>query len=279
MFTRVATGLVLAPILVWLLLYGAKAATFVLLIVATGLCVDELLRMSAEIRLRDRLLAAVMAMGIAATPLLGLDSLWILLGLMPVVVLSIALIAPGDVALAARRAALSMLAIGYVGVLCAMLVGIFHASGTPPYSLSGIGPYDTGRGALLSCMGIVFMGDTGAFFAGRSFGRHKLYPLISPKKTMEGAVGGLCASILGGVLARWLLLPTLELPEAMLLGAALGAVGQIGDLVESLFKRATDTKDSGQLLPGHGGLLDRLDGVLFAAPLMQAWLVLLARGH
>ncbi len=279
MFTRVATGLVLAPILVWLLLYGPKVATFALLIAATGLCVDELLRMSAEIRLRDRLLAAAMAMGLAATPLLGMDSLWVLLGLTPIVVLSIALVAPGDVALAARRAALSMLAIGYVGVLCAMLIGIFHTSGVPAVTRASIGPYDIGRGALLACMGIVFMGDTGAFFAGRSFGRHKLYPLISPKKTIEGAIGGLSASILGGVLARWLLLPTLGLAEAMLLGAALGAVGQIGDLVESLFKRATDTKDSGQLLPGHGGLLDRLDGVLFAAPLMQAWLVLLARGH
>ena len=276
---RIATGLILAPILVWLLLLGPKTATFVVLIVATGRCVDELLRMSPGIRVRDRLVAALLAMGLATTPLLGAEAMWVMLGLMPVALLALVLVEPGDVAAAAQRAALSMLAIGYVGVLCAMMVGIFHTGGVPDYPGAPIGPYDLGRGALLSCMGIVFLGDTGAYFAGRSFGRHKLYPLISPKKTVEGAIGGLAASVAGGALARWLLLPNLSLPESLLLGGALGAVGQIGDLVESLFKRATDTKDSGQLLPGHGGLLDRLDGVLFAAPLMQAWLLLIARSH
>ena len=110
----------------------------------------------------------------------------------------------------------------------------------------------------------VWAGDIAAIFAGKAFGRHPLAPKVSPKKTVEGSV----ANLLAAVLAAWLLGRLLGLPNVRSLGAgvAVGILGQAGDLFESWLKRRAGVKDSGTLLPGHGGVLDRIDSVLFAAP-------------
>jgi phosphatidate cytidylyltransferase len=112
---------------------------------------------------------------------------------------------------------------------------------------------------------MVCAADIGAYFAGRSFGRRKLAPRISPGKTWEGAVGGLAMT----AMVAWAGAGYFELPqlEAIVFGCAVGIFSIIGDLTESMFKRAAALKDSGALLPGHGGLLDRLDSVTAAAPL------------
>ncbi len=271
MAKRIITGLILAPLLIWAVLFVPKVAMLVVLTLASLRCADELLRMYPEFRREDRIVGALISTLVATSTLLGGMGLWLAIGIAPVAWLSYCLVRPGEVEIASRRAALGMLAIGYVGVLIGTLIAVFSHSSAP--SLLSGGQFDSGRGGLMCVFLIVFMGDTGAYFAGRLFGKHKLYELISPKKTMEGALGGLIASIIGGwITSRWLL--PMPLVSGLLLGALCGAVGQIGDLVESLFKRSTRTKDSGQLLPGHGGLLDRVDGVLFAAPIVQAWLVL-----
>jgi phosphatidate cytidylyltransferase len=113
---------------------------------------------------------------------------------------------------------------------------------------------------------IVIAGDTGAYFTGRSLGRRKLCPAVSPKKTIEGAVGGLLCSIIFAVGYKLIFMPAFSLSGTFLLAAMTGIVGQAGDLFESEFKRVAGVKDSGGLLPGHGGMLDRIDGLLFAAP-------------
>ncbi len=119
-----------------------------------------------------------------------------------------------------------------------------------------------------------WLGDTGAYFAGRFFGRHKLFPRISPNKTVEGAIGGLVVSAFGSaVIARASGLPFTVL-EAVLLAAVLDVAGIVGDLAESMLKRAWGVKDSGWIMPGHGGILDRIDSLLFTAPLLWAWLAL-----
>jgi phosphatidate cytidylyltransferase len=122
---------------------------------------------------------------------------------------------------------------------------------------------------------VVWLGDTGAYYAGRALGRHALAPLISPKKTIEGALGGLVGNILAAMLGKQILLPDAPLPQLLVLGIVLGIVSQIGDLSESALKRSAGVKDSSNLLPGHGGMLDRIDGVLFASPVMFGYLVLL----
>ena len=123
------------------------------------------------------------------------------------------------------------------------------------------------RGPLIVLWLIVMVvaADVGAYFAGRAFGRHKLAPRVSPGKTWEGAFGGLLAVSLAAAVGAVLF--SLSVPAAMAFGAGVGIFSVIGDLTESMFKRAAALKDSGSLLPGHGGLLDRLDSVTAAAPL------------
>jgi phosphatidate cytidylyltransferase len=113
---------------------------------------------------------------------------------------------------------------------------------------------------------IVFSGDIGAFYIGSYFGRHKLCPAISPNKTIEGAAGGLVANLLVGSLFKYFFMPLLPWGLSLLLFLVIGVSGQVGDLFESELKRGGNVKDSGVLLPGHGGVLDRIDALLFAAP-------------
>lgn len=113
---------------------------------------------------------------------------------------------------------------------------------------------------------IIFSGDTGAYYIGSNFGRHKLSPTVSPNKTIEGSIGGLAVNLGVGALFKHLFMPLLPWGLSILLFLSVGVAGQLGDLFESVLKRAGDIKDSGALLPGHGGILDRIDAVLFAAP-------------
>ncbi|AOY58039.1 MULTISPECIES: phosphatidate cytidylyltransferase [Desulfococcus] len=115
-------------------------------------------------------------------------------------------------------------------------------------------------------LAVVFAGDIGAFYAGTYWGRHKLCPSVSPGKTIEGAVGGLTGNLIVGTIVKLMLFPRLPWAGSLVLFLVLGVVGQIGDLYESEFKRTAGVKDSGSLLPGHGGLLDRIDALLFALP-------------
>jgi phosphatidate cytidylyltransferase len=120
---------------------------------------------------------------------------------------------------------------------------------------------------LVLALAVTWLNDTGAYFAGRVYGQRKLYPRISPSKTWEGAAGGLLASI-GGALAvkslGWL--PQLPWWGSVVVGAGAGVLGPLGDLSESMLKRAYGAKDSSRLLPGHGGVLDRIDALLFTGP-------------
>ena len=125
---------------------------------------------------------------------------------------------------------------------------------------------DVGSNVVLLCLGLSWFADTCAYFAGRFLGRHKLYPSVSPKKTVEGAVGGLLGSVAFALLGSFFFLRG-HLPVAHAIPLALvgGALGQAGDLAESLLKRSIGIKDSGDIVPGHGGILDRVDALLVTA--------------
>lgn len=121
-----------------------------------------------------------------------------------------------------------------------------------------------GRKFVLLTLGVVWAGDSAAYFAGRAFGKHKLAPTISPNKTWEGTLANAIASALAALaFARWM---DVGWPYLVGAGLVVSAAGQLGDLLESAFKRSAGVKDSGALLPGHGGLLDRIDALILAAP-------------
>lgn len=172
------------------------------------------------------------------------------------------LLRPDPIEDAMRRLSADALALMYVGV-------------TFPYIFQLRQLNDPHGGwVVVLVMAVIFGGDTGAYFSGRFLGKHKLYPKISPKKTIEGAVGGLVAGIGVGFLARAVFPGHASLTpiDCVAIGLIGAGTGIIGDLVESMMKRSWGVKDSGNLIPGHGGVLDRLDALLFAGPLCLYYL-------
>ena len=127
-------------------------------------------------------------------------------------------------------------------------------------------------GFPLLLVSVTWLGETAAYLVGSTLGRHKLAPVISPRKTVEGAVAQLAVSVLAALGARAWFFPALSLQSAIVVGLLLGVVGQAGDLMESAIKRSVDTKDTGRVIPGHGGMLDRIDALLFAAPVLFYYL-------
>ena len=121
---------------------------------------------------------------------------------------------------------------------------------------------------LIFFFAVMFGSDSGAYFAGRAFGKHKLAPAISPGKTVEGLVGGLIAAVAIAALCTWLFFPELPYQFAIPLAVVMAAIGVGGDLAESAMKRGSKAKDAANILPGHGGLLDRMDSLLFNAPIL-----------
>jgi phosphatidate cytidylyltransferase len=146
-----------------------------------------------------------------------------------------------------------------------LVIGVLYIGLTLGYLLLIRGLPD---GALLIFFVVVvtWAGDTGAYLAGKSLGRHALAPVISPKKTYEGLAGGLVLACILALIARAWFLPAFSLWDCLILGPLLTMTGLIGDLTESAIKRSAGFKDSGSLIPGHGGMLDRLDSLLFTAP-------------
>jgi len=166
----------------------------------------------------------------------------------------------GDLASVAGRLAASITGILYAGVLFQFLVLLKRDGG------------EHGGDLVVLVLAVAWLGDTGAYFAGRFLGKTKLYPAISPKKTWAGAIGGLAASLAAAVAMKLIRIEDLSWVDVILLSLPAAALGQMGDLVESMIKRSRGVKDSGSILPGHGGILDRVDAVLFIAPYTYLYL-------
>ena len=130
-----------------------------------------------------------------------------------------------------------------------------------------------GREWTLLLFFTIWMGDIAAFYTGLSIGKHKLYPEISPNKTIEGAIGGTLGCFMVVAAAKVFYMNQLSVMDVLIISVGIAVMGQLGDLCESMFKRAAGVKDSGNLIPGHGGILDRFDSVLFAAPFLYYYLV------
>jgi len=136
-------------------------------------------------------------------------------------------------------------------------------------------PEPAGRHLIFLLVGITWSGDIGAYLIGMRFGKHKLIPAISPGKSVEGYVAGVALSCIAVLAIRHWLLSDIKLLHMVTLGIGLTIIGQIGDLAESLLKRGANVKDSGRLMPGHGGILDRCDSMIFIAPALYYYISLL----
>jgi phosphatidate cytidylyltransferase len=161
--------------------------------------------------------------------------------------------------------AVAVLATTYVGMLGGSLIRLRN-------------DFPEGSKLVFFLLLVVWLGDSGAYYVGKTFGKHKLSPRISPKKTVEGLLGGILASVITAVIIHYTFFEAFPLLHAIIAGVILSFAGVVGDLAESMWKRSAAVKDSGTLIPGHGGFLDRFDSILFTAPILYSYWTLLVKG-
>ncbi len=192
--------------------------------------------------------------------------------ILSIVCLTIALRTPDEIKNSLMSVSSTVFGVVYVALLPGCLIGVRMLPDAVPH-LSA--PHLASK-LLTMFFALVMLTDTGALYVGRSFGRHKLAPRISPGKTIEGAVGGFVTAMVTCIICKLAFFHEIPIAHAITLGAAIGIAGQIGDLAQSMLKRGAGVKDSGNLLPGHGGMLDRIDSILFCAPLLYCYARLVA---
>jgi len=242
------------PILVLLVSYSGATLFNLLVVTVSAAALYEFYRMALDGRRRPEaflatllgaLFAAALCWQAAEMPFLVLVGDFLLLSL-------VFLFRHQEIAAVA----------GQLGCVC---LGLLYIP-LPLSYLARLHALPDGPAWVFLVLAIVMLGDSAAYFVGCSFGRHKLYPSVSPNKTVEGALGGLAGSLVGALIFSWLFMPQLGVGSVIAVTLLIGVVSQLGDLFESLLKRGCGVKDSGTMIPGHGGLLDRLDSLLFAFP-------------
>jgi phosphatidate cytidylyltransferase len=276
---RFLVALVAIPILLVLLYYHRPEPTWVLIFAASLVAMNELFAMLLPASDRRPVLA-IGALAVAAFYWLDDPQALLTYGSLPRVVVRAAMagqtiatvltvIAPGlyflfrfrEIPSVAGRYAASVIGIVYAGYLTTYLA-----------KLKLIDPAHGGDTVLVVLI-VAWAADTGGYFAGRYLGNAKLYEAVSPKKTWAGAWGGLAGSVLGVAVLKLISAHYLSWFDVAMIAIPGSILGQLGDLTESLIKRSVGVKDSGSLLPGHGGVLDRIDAVLFIAPYVYGYLI------
>jgi len=176
---------------------------------------------------------------------------------------------PGALEEALPSSGIAVMATLYVGMLGGSLIRLRNDFADPQ---------KTGPKLVFFLVLVVWLGDAGAYYIGKRFGKHLLSPRISPKKTIEGLIGGIAVSIVTAIVIHFTFFQAFPLLHAIIAGIILSLAGVIGDLAESMWKRSAAVKDSGALFPGHGGFLDRFDSVFYTAPILYVYWVLVQNG-
>lgn len=253
---RVATAAIGAPLILALLYKGPAWGFFLLVCPAALIGVWELFNMTHPGDRPSQVFGVLVTATVSlATFFAGSDA-----RVMATVLIAVPLAGPlltlvrlGDMKSAALRACAMGFAPLFVGVPLTLLALLRRDLGAD------------GPGYVVLTIMFAWFSDTGGYFAGRFLGKHKLYEAVSPKKTVEGAIGGLAGSVIGALLAHFWFLPSLSLAHGIPLAILAGGLGQAGDLGESVLKRSTGVKDSGAIVPGHGGVLDRVDALILTS--------------
>lgn len=162
--------------------------------------------------------------------------------------------------------ATTLFPIFYIGLSLGTLIGL-RESKYFDYFKAGV--------FIISIFAIIWICDTAAYFVGKSFGKRKLYERVSPNKTVEGFIGGLIFAFISSFIAKYAVLDSLTIYDAVAIATIVGIFGQLGDLVESLIKRDAGVKDSSNIIPGHGGVFDRFDSLIYVAPLVYIYFTVL----
>ncbi|MFW9604382.1 MAG: phosphatidate cytidylyltransferase [Trichlorobacter sp.] len=259
---RLITALVLLPLLLWVILAGTPWMFALLLVLLTGIGLYEFYQMAFKENAAQFLPFCLVGALVPLLPLVAAPPLMVLaLTLLFLAGALHLLFRFRDISQAASDVGLLALSILYVPLLMS--------------HLQLIRQLENGVSWLLLIMLIVMTNDSAAYYTGCRFGKHRLYEAVSPKKSIEGSLGGLVGSLIGTALAKATFFPQLQITDLILAPLLIGSIGQLGDLFESLLKRSFGVKDSGTIFPGHGGVLDRLDSIIFAAPVTYYYAVLL----
>lgn len=256
---RVVTALVAIPLLVLIVGWGRPWLFTALILSVIALALYEYCAMALPRHPGEQALGVVFGVAVAlllVIPDLGSRELW--LALLLVAYFTAYLISSGELEDRLARLAWTLLGGLYIGFLTPHWILLFR--------------FPKGRVWVFFVLGVIMAGDSAAYVVGRRFGAKKLAAEISPGKTVAGAWGYLAGSVVAGAIAGLLLLDDFTVLEAVALAVLLAVLGQIGDLFESLLKRVFKVKDAGALLPGHGGLLDRIDSLIFPAVFATAYL-------
>ncbi|MEC8423771.1 MAG: phosphatidate cytidylyltransferase [Myxococcota bacterium] len=266
MITRIVAAVVALGIVVPALVFGGQLGAELLVMLVVLIAMDELARMVSPERVLPASALLVVSGGTVYAALtwgsgdLGL----IAIALCGLAVLLFGLFRFDDTKRGAEVAMAMAAALVYVPVLL--------------HFLPKVRAFEDGLVWVALIMVVTFSGDTGGYFAGRAFGKTKLFPRVSPNKTWEGALGGIALAVVGACVVKALGLPGVGWGHAIALGVLLDGFGVVGDLVESMLKRAHGVKDSGWIMPGHGGILDRVDSLLFTGPVAFAYATVFGLG-
>ena len=261
---RIYTILVLAPLVYAVTRYLPPIAFSVVVVLAGALALFEFYRLCFSDRSHSWLIGVGLT-GFAAL-ILGTHRPDIIVPILLatlVCIISVPLLNRSPIEQSLRDGAMTLFGVLYLGLTLGTL------------SMTRLLPQ--GEWLIFFLLLVTWASDTGAYYVGTLYGRHRLAPRISPKKTVEGLVGGLIGAIIVGYAARWWFLPELSGLDCLILATLLTITGLWGDLTESAMKRSVGMKDSGGILPGHGGMLDRLDSLLFAAPAFYYYVTLASR--
>ncbi|HEY1954055.1 MAG TPA: phosphatidate cytidylyltransferase [Polyangiaceae bacterium] len=257
---RLITAAVFVPLLLLLLYHGPAWGLYLLILSASLIGTYELVSMTHKGDRVSQGIALALAIAVSIALYFGHDPRWWLtvLAVVPVAGPVLTLFRLGDMRTAALRAITMSVAPLFVAVPLGWLALIRR---------------DVPHGASYVVMTLMFawFSDTGGYFAGRFLGKRKLYEAVSPKKTIAGAFGGLGGAVVGALLAHFWFLPSIPLWHAVPLALVAGALGQAGDLGESLLKRSMGVKDSGAIVPGHGGILDRIDALILTSTVVYLY--------
>lgn len=266
MKTRILAAVVLLPLLLIIVLFLPKVCTALLFGIMASVAAYELLRGTGLVKnLRLCIYAMVSAFWCSLWCGLSIGYIWLLLGIL---IFWIALFA--ETMLSGMQISFTELAVCMAGgVIVPLMLN----------AITRIHAGDNGRAYIFVPFIFAFLSDTGAYFAGYYFGKHKLAPVISPKKTIEGVIGGMVSTIIGMLLYCLILQLGFHYTPNYWFAPLYGILGSLGavfgDLCFSVIKRQTGIKDYGNLIPGHGGILDRFDSMIVVAPLAEILLILL----